>query len=115
MKFGAVVCLYDDHEYLEITVEPFKKHLEKILFLISDVPWNGKIADNSKTIEFVKNLCKKNKNFELIQGHWINEIEQRNFGLELFYKNNIDYCFVLDNDEIYWESQILEIKKSEER
>jgi glycosyltransferase involved in cell wall biosynthesis len=109
MKFGAVYCIYDDHEYLEISVNSIKKFLDKTLFLISDVPWNGKKSDNSKTIEFVKNLCKQNKNFELIQGHWTNEVDQRNFGLEKFYSENIDYYFVIDSDEIYHEQHFKNI------
>jgi len=101
MKFGAVFCIYDDHEYLEISLESIKDKLDKVLFLISDIPWNGQKSDNSSTIEKVKELCKNNKNFELIQSHWTNEIDQRNFGLSNFYNEKIDYCFIIDSDEIY--------------
>jgi hypothetical protein len=101
MKFGAVYCIYDDHEYLEISLNSIKSQLDKILLLISDIPWNGKIVNNSKTIEFVKDLCSKNKNFQLIQGHWSNEIDQRNFGLTQFFAQGIDYYFIIDSDEIY--------------
>ena len=101
MKFGAVYCVYDDHEYLDISLEPIKNKLDKVLFLISDIPWNGKKIDNSKTIQKVKDLCKSNKHFELIEGHWTNEIDQRNFGLTQFYKAGIDYCFIIDSDEMY--------------
>jgi GT2 family glycosyltransferase len=105
MKFGAVYCLYDDHEYLDISLEPIKNKLDKVLFLISDVPWNGKKSDNSSTIEKVKKLCLENRNFELVQGHWKNEIEQRNYGLQVFYDNGIDIYFVIDSDEIYHSNQ----------
>lgn len=42
MTFGAVYCLYDDHEFIDISVLPISQYLNKVLFLISDVPWNGK-------------------------------------------------------------------------
>lgn len=111
MKFGAVYCLYDDHEYLDISLETIKNKLDKVLFLISDIPWNGKKSDNSSTIKKVKDLCKENKNFELIEGHWTNEIDQRNFGLSKFYKEGIDYCFIIDSDEMYYSSHFDNIKE----
>ena len=110
MRFGAVYCLYDDHEFLDISVLPIKEYLDKVLFLISDVPWNGKKSDNTETLDKVKQLCEKNENFELIEGHWENEIDQRNFGLSHFFKNNIDYAFIIDSDEIYYENQFKNMK-----
>jgi GT2 family glycosyltransferase len=111
MKFGAVYCLYDDHEYLDVSLETIKNKLDKVLFLMSDIPWNGKKIDNSSTIQKVKNLCKQNKNFELIEGHWTNEIDQRNFGLTQFYTAGIDYCFIIDSDEMYYETHFENIKE----
>jgi len=106
MKFGAIYCIYDDHEYLDISILPIKDCLDKVLFLISDVPWNGEKSNNSETIKYVENLCSKHpNNFELIQGHWENEIDQRNFGLFQFFKEKIDYAFIIDSDEIYHDFQ----------
>jgi len=112
MKFAAMYCLYDDYEYLDISLESFK-NIDKILFLISDVPWNGNKdqRNNIDTINHVKNLCNKNSNYELITGHWINEINQRNFGLSKLFKENYDYTFIIDNDEIYHDYHIENIKK----
>jgi GT2 family glycosyltransferase len=111
MKFGAVYCVYDDHEYLDTSLNPIKDKLDKILFLVSDVPWNGAKSENSSTISKIKELCKQNKNFELVQGHWTNEIDQRNFGLSKFYSENIDYCFVIDSDEVYHSFEFDRIKE----
>jgi len=111
MKFGAVYCLYDDHEYLDISLASVKNRFDKVLFLISDIPWNGQIVDNCFTIMKVKELCENNKNFELVQGHWINETEQRNFGLKKLFDEDIDYCFVIDSDEIYHDFHIDKIKE----
>lgn len=111
MKFGAIYCLYDDHEYLEVSLESIQHQLDKILFLISNVPWNGGIVDNTSTVQKVKHLCEKNENFQLIEGHWTNEIDQRNFGLKCFFEENIDYCFVIDSDEIYHDYDFKNIKQ----
>ena len=104
MKFGAIYCVYDDHQYLDISLDSVKDNLDSVLFLMSDIPWNGEKSDNSETIEKIKILCEKNKKFELITGHWSNEIDQRNFGLEYSIKNNIDYSFIIDSDEVYKEN-----------
>jgi len=105
MKIGAIYCVYDDDEYLDISVLPIKDYLDKVLFLISDVPWNGKQSDNKCTIDKVKQLCEENKKFELIQGHWENEVDQRNFGLSKFEEERIDYAAIIDSDEIYHDFQ----------
>lgn len=110
MKFGAVYCIYDDHEYLDISIESFK-NMNKVLFLINNRPWKDKSSDNSKTVEDVKNLCKKYSNFELIQRNWIDEAEQRNYGLTNFFKEDIDYCFIVDVDEVYHNHHVEAIKK----
>lgn len=112
MKFAAMYCLYDEYEYLDVSVESFN-NLEKVIFLISDIPWNGNASyqANIDTINHVKSLCDKHENFELITGHWNNEIDQRNFGLSILFKYNIDYTFIVDNDEIYHDYHIENIKK----
>jgi len=111
MKFGAVYCLYDDVEYLEASLEPVEDKLDVVLFLISDIPWNGKKCDNRLVIEKVKDICSRNKKFKIIEGHWTNEVDQRNFGLEHLYSIGVDYCFVIDTDEIYHARDFQNIKK----
>ena len=109
MSFGAVYCLYDDHEYLDISVFPVSLYLDKVLFLISDVPWNGAVSDNSETINRVKSLCEQNSKFEFRTGHWTNEVDQRNFGLSVMLRAGIDYSFVIDSDEVYAEEDFVRI------
>ncbi len=103
MKFGVICPLYDDHEYLEVAIEPVKNHVDKILFLISDVPWEGEKSDNKSTIDKAKELCAVNDNCELIEGHWENEVDQRNFGLSHFFKEGIDYAVTIDSDMVHHE------------
>jgi len=108
--FGAVYCLYDDIEYLDLSLETVAPQLEKVLFLISEVPWNGRPSDNSAEIRHVEQLVEKHSNFELIRGRWTNEMDQRNFGLARFSGEGIDYCFIIDTDEIYHAQHFANIK-----
>jgi len=103
MKFGVLLPVYDDDEYLEVAIESVQNNVDTILFLISDVPWEGKKSDNTAIINRIKELCAKNDKFELVEGHWENEVDQRNFGLSHFFKNGIDYAVFLDSDMIHHE------------
>lgn len=109
MKFGAIYCTYDDHEYLELSFESFK-NMDKVLFLISDKPWNGEKSDNTETIKLVSRLVEKYPNVELKQGSWDDEAEQRNYGLDILFKGGIDYSFIVDTDEIYHNQHIEAMK-----
>jgi len=111
LKFGAIYCLYDDCEFLEVSLESIKSKVDKVIFLVSDIPWFGKAVNNFDTIQKIKKLCDCNPNFILIKNHWINEAEQRNFGLDYLFALHIDYCFVVDTDEIYHKHHIDLIKQ----
>jgi glycosyltransferase involved in cell wall biosynthesis len=112
--FGAVYCLYEDYEYLELSVNSITNYVDKIVFLINDVPFEGLKIDDTltkKTIEVAENLKCSNNKIEIIYGHWTKEPEERNFGLTKFYKEKIDYCIIIDSDEIYHPEHFLNIKK----
>jgi len=111
MKFATMYCLYDDVEYLWPSLEPFLEETDKVLFLISDVPWNGQVCDNSAAIEYVRNLCIKYPKCQLIQGHWTNEWDQRNYGLSVLYLEHYTYTFIVDNDEVYHDYHVRNIKR----
>lgn len=110
MKIGAVYCLYDDCDFLEVSIESIKNVVDHIVFLVSSVPWYGNVSENSSTINKIKKLCEKNPNFVLIHGHWINEADQRNFGIQYLYSKNIEYCFIIDTDEVYDVKHVIAIK-----
>lgn len=110
MKFGAIVCLYHDFEYLDISLFPISKHIDKVLLIFNDKSWKGGKLDNKDAINNAKRLCEENKNFELIKGHWDNEVQLRNHGLTKLYREGFEYAFIIDGDEIYHEQQFLNLK-----
>ena len=114
MKFSAIYCLYEDYEYLELSILSIYKNVDRILFLINDIPWMNEPNNSGlteKTINEAKRLANIYKNIEIIYGHWQNEAEQRNYALNKLYIQNFDYSFIVDSDEIYFEKQFLNIKK----
>lgn len=77
--------------------------MDRILFLVNFKPWNGE--GNQKHIEntyaTILNIFDPDKKIEVISAYWETEAEQRNFGLDHLHKNKIDWCFIIDDDEMY--------------
>jgi len=102
MKFGAICCLYDDVEYLDVFLDPIMPCVDELVFLMSDTDWAGKKRDNSAAISKVDSLCKRfGGRISVIHKHWDNEVDQRNFGLSYFRDKSFNFVFITDSDEIY--------------
>jgi glycosyltransferase involved in cell wall biosynthesis len=89
---------------------PFQK-LDKVLIMVSNRPWNGEPSDTSEVIKHINSICAVMPNFELVQGNWATEKDQRNAGLAKLYKEGIDYTFIVDGDEIYHEQHVRGIQQ----
>lgn len=102
-KIAAVYCVYEDSGFLHESVRRIYDLMDKIVFLVNFKPWNGN--GNKKFIEdtfsTILNIYDPDKKLEIISSYWESEAEQRNFGLDHLNKNNIDWCFIIDDDEMY--------------
>lgn len=110
MRFALAYCLYDDYQHLEASLAPLLNQVDLILFIMSDVPWNGAPSDNSSCREYVRALCSRYSNCELFEGHWENEVDQRNSALLYCIHRQIDYTFIIDTDEIYDPNEFAALK-----
>jgi hypothetical protein len=102
-KVAAVYVVYEDSGYLTESVRRAYYCVDKILFLLNFNPWNG-TPNNSGLVETYKtvlNMYDPLKKIEIISASWVTEEEQRNFGLRHLRKNEIDWCFIIDDDEMY--------------
>ena len=111
MKIGAVICIYDDIEYLSSCISGIVKNVEKIYFLISTKPWFGKPSNNSTVIYYIKDLCKSFDNCEYYIQEWDTEPQQRNYGMYLGQIDEMDYVLQVDSDEIYSTNDFSAIRK----
>lgn len=100
-SFAAVYCVYDDSAWLTESVESIYDACTAIYVLASDRPWYGDRVDNSHVMDTIGNLADPAGKIKLVHGSWTTEAEQRNAGLEILRERGIDYCFVIDTDEIY--------------
>ena len=103
MKMSAAYVVYDDIEYLKISVESIYEQVSKIFFLLNTKPWNGKERpdDRAKAKFYLESLVKQYPKCEIVEGTWDREFEQRNYGIELSKKNDCDFCLIVDTDEVY--------------
>ena len=105
-RFGAVCCVYDDDSWLSPTIESVYDACETIWFLVSETPWHGEATDQSAVIERIRALADPARKIRIVQGRWPDEASQRNEGLRVVAEAGLEYCFVLDADEIYDPAQL---------
>lgn len=101
LSIGAVYCVYDDERWLKLSIESIYANCDIIYFLVNEKPWYGVESDNQTTLNCILNFPDIAKKINLIRGNWSTETEQRNVGLALLKQEKIDYCLVVDADEIY--------------
>lgn len=105
--FGAVCVVYNDDRWLPYVLASIYPACSKIYFLVGDRPWNGNRSDNSATLTCIQQFEDPERKMECIQGNWQSETLQRNAGLEMVRAEGLDYCFIVDADEIYDTEKLL--------
>jgi GT2 family glycosyltransferase len=105
-RIAAVCCIYDDDGWLAPTIESAYDACDSIWFLIGERPWNGPATDQAPLIARINVLPDPARKIRIVRGDWPDEATQRNAGLEMLAAAGIDYCFVLDADEIYDPAQL---------
>lgn len=102
-QVAAVYVVYEDSGYLSESVRRVYYAVDKILFLLNFNPWNGSANDSGllETYKTVLNIYDPLKKIEVVSKSWKTEEEQRNFGLSHLKKNGVDWCFIIDDDEMY--------------
>ena len=99
--FGAVYVIFDDDRWLHASLESVYHECDVILVLIANAPWHGPQRSTAGTVQAVESFSDPQKKIQLVRGDWKSETQQRNEGLRLLKKSGIDYCFVVDADEVY--------------
>ena len=102
-KVAATYVVYEDSGFLEESVSRIYPLVDKILFLLSTRPWNGE-PDNSllqKTYRTILDFNDPDNKMEIVSKCWKTETEQRNFGLKYLEKQDIDWTWLIDDDEMY--------------
>jgi len=108
MKIAAVYCVYNEEEYIEYSIRSIADWVDRIVVLLGQAPYTAynaharevfQVADRTEAI--VRRLSKANAKITLITGLWNSELEHRNAGLRLCFREGYDYYFLVDGDEVY--------------
>jgi hypothetical protein len=113
-KIGAVYCVYDLSVFLNESVQRIYPLMDMILFILNTKPWGGDYVGNelNLTYEMILDMVDPERKFKILTGTWENEASQRNAGLHLLNGFGIDWCMIIDDDELYNRSELGVIKNS---
>lgn len=105
---GAVYCVYDACEFLEESVLRIYPLVDRVLFLLNTQSWSGEsnIQALQKTFLRIFNIPDSDNKIQVFSKSWPNEESQRNSGLAILKDQNIDWCLVVDDDEMFNRSDL---------
>ena len=105
-RFAAVVCVYDDDSWLAPAIESVYAACEVIWFLVERhaVEWRAHRSDRTRRADSraAGSRRQDSRGTRTMAGR----SHERNEGLRLVAEAGIEYCFVLDADEIYDSAQL---------
>ena len=102
MILGAVYCTYNACSFLTESVQRIYPLVDKVIFLVNFRPWVGEIFPAiSDTLSVILDINDPLDKFEIVVGYWKDEAEQRNAGLKILRDKDVDWCLIVDDDELY--------------
>lgn len=109
ISVGAVYCIYEPSVFLFESVKRIYSLVNKIIFLLNFKPWYGESLQTSlaNTFYIVTQIPDPDDKFEILSSKWESEAEQRNVGLDLLRERGINWCLIIDDDELYNCSELL--------
>jgi hypothetical protein len=110
MKIVALYKTFEGEEFVIPSIESIYNYVDKIVFINSNVSWNGKVGNTVFSVveKYKKNYDKDNKIINII-GEWRTQPSQYEFGVK-YIQNNFksDYIMLIDTDEIWTDNQLNE-------
>lgn len=112
MSLGAAYCVYNACSFLPESVQRIYPFVDKVIFLVNFNPWLGVPFQGSlkDTLSMILDIPDEENKFEIVVEYWGNEAEQRNAGLMLLREQHIDWCLIIDDDELYNRNEIENVK-----
>jgi len=108
MSIAAVYCVYNEEEYIEYSIRSILESVDQIYVLLSQGPYTAynpraeeRFAREDRTAEIVSALAARHRSITLVRGLWRSELEHRNAGMQLAWRDGHAYYFLVDGDEVY--------------
>jgi glycosyltransferase involved in cell wall biosynthesis len=100
-RICALYVLFDDYEYLDMSLESVYDSVDAVFLLKNSKPWNGENRDTSEVTRYYRRLCQQYPKCRLVEGTWDRDEEHRNAGIALAKREGFTYQMVIDTDEAY--------------
>ena len=111
MSLGAAYCVYNACDFLPESVQRIYPVVDRVVFLVNFSPWFGEpFSAIQGTLKMILDIPDPGKKFGILAGHWKDEAEQRNAGLSILRENGIDWCLIVDDDELYNPGELERVK-----
>lgn len=103
MKLGAILIVNCDKDNIWYCLKGIYDGCDKIVIVHSNCNWNGEPKDDG-TLEILRHFRDEEDpdgKIQLIEGSYTSQPGQRTVALEILKEEGLDYCLVIDSDEIY--------------
>ena len=100
IKVGACYVLYNEEDYIKYSLDSIYNLADRI-YILFGVPFCGLEAKPDKTEEIVRNYNDYDKKIKIFNTNAKDESFCKNFLLDRCRDDKMDYCWVVDGDEIY--------------
>ena len=109
---GAVICCYENSGHLAEAVRRIYNCVDAIYILIGTHPWSCPDAENPGKQSFYDTYRDASELFDpegkitIHSRQWASEKDQRTYGKDLLFRSGIEWCMVVDDDELYNPGQL---------
>ena len=108
MKVAAVYCVYNEEEYIEYSIRSVYEFVDRLYVLLGQLPYSvyntqarQQFHTPDQTEAIVTALAKTHPKITVVKGTWDSEIDHRNDGLRRCFREQMQYYFLVDGDEVY--------------
>lgn len=107
MKIVALYKTFEGEEFVEASIESIYNYCDKIIFIHSNVSWNGDTGNTViEPVKKWKEKYDKENKIDNVIGEWKTQDEQYDFGWNYIKKYDFDYCLLIDTDEVWTNSEL---------
>ena len=105
---GAAYCIYNPSAFLFESVKRIYSFVDEIIFLINYKPWQGEglREDLVSTFNIATMVLDPDNKIKIVSRKWDTEAEQRNHGLKILKEDGIEWCLIVDDDELFNRSEL---------
>jgi hypothetical protein len=112
MSINAVYVMFDDLEYLDLSLSTVTQVMDQAYILLNEKTWRGNYTRDTEQVkkDLTSIVDKYPGKVQVIETNFNEEHEQRNFGIEISRQNGFEWSLIIDTDEFYTVSQLQMLK-----